>query len=662
MGKPVNIPATQPWQGGTSQHRDKYLQGQSPTPPLNHRLSVAHGLAKRNGTDLIETLSISSSEYVTTLQGRFIVIISDNGIRVYDLLDRQWRPVTSSTGDFDYLANGDRETLRTAEFLDTLIVANRTIATRFETTDDYQVIGRAEFYDDLDDDAQTGPASVGDYAEVLSSDNFAPRGFYKKTLLDTGETLWVRVPPPNSPNGRPIAETLPHQLQYQPSTGEFSWEQPTWDSRMSGSEVDNPAPSWAGSTIDAIAVFNQRLWIIGGGAVTAGDRAAPPRNPYNFYLWDVEEEARVDRIDEFIDDASVGQPLYARAMGNGIAIICSNGLGSFGSGGQRLDAFNGAWRTIERVGFADVEPASTGTDLMVLDSQGLVRWYSWDQGIRPNPPMNDHYQSLLDGREVERLSSSGSTLYVMTDDETFVWQGYPTPRGNVQSAWSRLRFSSDPIHVHRFDGLDFLICEDQLLSYYSREPNIPDDSEHEVCLDARERLQGVYDPKSNETIFELDRDATEATRMFQTFSNNGDQVSREVKPHRIIGNRVYISGDRSEYEHYLGDLYQTRADLPPASFGPSYVRSYWVGLDIGYRISTDFDLEAVVSGETFEEEWTSADMGDVDEMGPLLPKDGQYRFIVRGDSRDIERISIVSESAGYYEIAWWSPRIRGGSR
>ncbi|MFG0299004.1 MAG: hypothetical protein ACF8K1_05315, partial [Phycisphaerales bacterium JB047] len=444
------IQITQLYPGTSDQHPARRRPGQVEVAE-NVRFDIANGATRRNGSDLIGSLGLSTSTdwYLADFKGRYLVAISSSNVRVFDMTDGSEKAVTNTASGYSYLSSVTSEDdIRTAGLLDTFVILNRNVETVFNRSEDYEVAEFVTTYDKLfeanDEDDEPDAfdpttAPIGTVVEVLEDWKETVAGYYEKGEdSETDSTTWTIIPPPNDPNAIPDATTLPHRLVHDVDADTFTYEVCPWRNRLSGTDTTNPAPSWAGSAIDAIAAMQGRLFLIGNSYLTSGEVAAPRRSVFNLYDYNVDNPTDADRIDYAITDSAVGQCLYAEVVGPDLALVCKNGLVVYTSGNDPLTAFNGRDFSIAQFPSSEgVRPGVSAGNLFVLDDNDRINWFVYNEGIRPLGQINDHRPDILDGETVLDLFAIGQTLFVLTESGSVkVHERYVLPEGNQQSAWS----------------------------------------------------------------------------------------------------------------------------------------------------------------------------------------------------------------------------------
>ena len=664
------------YQGTSNQHPAKRAPGQIERA-LNIRLDIGNGATRRNGTDLLATPALSPLKEwrFISFKGRYLVAITNDAVRVFDTTDGSEKTVINSVGDFSYL-NGatERYDIRTAALLDTLVILNRKVETAFQASSTYPVLGVVETFDKLLEAPEDGTgdnplaAPDGSHYEVLEDWKETRAGYYRKGRNDAGAVTWFIVPPPQDDNAVPVAETLPHRLVHDVDADTFTFEVCPWRSRLSGNDATNPAPSWAGSTIDAIAAHQGRFFLIGDSYITAGEAVAPRRSAFNLYDYNVDQASDIDRIDYSITDSSTGPCFYADSVGADLVLACENGIVVYTSGADALTAFNGRDFLIANVPVnGEVRPGVDAGNYFVLDSNRRIHWFIYAEGIRPQGELNDHRPEILEGEEVVDLFTINQTLFVLTDEGTVkVHERYVRPEGNLLSAWSELGFYESPVFVGNYNDKVKLLTKQvfngfTLLNYEHRQPFYAEGFDYEVCLDRRETVTGVYDGSNNRTWFAHSGRLAdlESSLVVITTEKNGDRTNQPLDPIEVEQDRFYVRGDYRG-EHLIGFAYDSLVELSALWAGASDAMPLLSQVNVGHKEATDYIFEATEEGETsVESPWTSSRFG-VTAFGKIEPETGISQHLVLGDAR-YTTLGIRSRSAGYFMIPFVEYKVRARS-
>lgn len=656
------------YEGTSDQHDAKRAPGQV-EEALNIRLDIANGATRRNGTDILEALDLRTDRdwLIESFKGRWIVALCYDDLRIFDAIDGEEMSVINSVGDYNYLSTATaKQDIRTAALLDTLVILNRNVETAFNASASYPVSGTVTTYDKLfeepEDDTGDDPTVVpdGGHFEVLEDWKGTRAGFYQKGRNDAGAIEWTIVAPPQDDNAVPDPTTLPHRLVHDVDAGTFTYEPCPWRSRLSGSDATNPAPSWAGEKLEAIAAHQGRFFFAGDSYLTAGEVAAPRRSVFNLYDYNVDVPTDSDRIDYAITDSRVASVLYMESVGADLALVCENGVVVYTSGADALTAFNGRDFTIaELPASEEARPGVSAGNLFVFDDNDRVHWFIYaGEGLIPQGEINAHRPDILQGETVIDLFAIQDTLYVVCESGSVkVHERYVRPEGNLLSAWSELAFFERPIFFGTYnDKLKIMTTDPSagyaLLDYEHRQPFYGESVGFEVCLDRREDVVGVYDFSTNRTAFEhTGRSAALASSLLFDPESN-----QSIEPIGIQGNRFFVNGNKAGVKT-IGFRYESRLTLSKLWAGLSSVLPLLSQVNVLHKDSTDYILEVEEQGETaIRSPWTSTLVG-VNTFGTVVAETGISKHLAMGDARDTA-IRITSDSAGYFQVPAIEMRVR----
>lgn len=147
-------------------------------------------------------------------------------------------------------------------------------------------------------------APAGYTVEVAGDPNGAEAGNYYVRYDPVGK-VWTECVRPAVPV-KIEASTMPHELVRQ-SNGVFAFRRVEWADRVIGDADSNPLPSFINNTINDIAFFRNRLWLISGENVVGSESA----EYFNFWMTTASDLLDTDPIDVSTSTARVNILNYA---------------------------------------------------------------------------------------------------------------------------------------------------------------------------------------------------------------------------------------------------------------------------------------------------------------------------------------------------------------
>ena len=226
---------------------------------INGLATIAEGLAKRPPTQHVAQLTATdiTSAFTHTINRdtteRFEVIIIDDDLEVYDLLDGSSVSVSFPDGKL-YLNTTDAQAgFAAVTIADSTFIANKQITVADDgTTSSATLTGTVQEFSDL----PVSPSN-GQIYRIQGQANNEFDDYYVVYTSATG--VWTETIGP-SVTDTFDASTMPHELVYNGST--FTFQEITWDSQLIGDADSVPFPSINGLTISDIFFHRDRLCLL----------------------------------------------------------------------------------------------------------------------------------------------------------------------------------------------------------------------------------------------------------------------------------------------------------------------------------------------------------------------------------------------------------------
>lgn len=215
MGFPQSIKVGELYQGLTNQAPWRHFPGQV-KDILNMSLDISIGSRTRSGTRLVGELG-SALDFTYTVddmrfyhfRGALIIVGSDPGTGdgFIQAFDSETLTELVVTGDFTYIDDTWKDTIRFTAIRDAILVMNREVVPQALASGNYTVEGTVSTADDL-----PITANLDDQYYVESSSGSTPRGFYQADVATPTTQDWTRISAPLQDDAVLQGASMPHQL------------------------------------------------------------------------------------------------------------------------------------------------------------------------------------------------------------------------------------------------------------------------------------------------------------------------------------------------------------------------------------------------------------------------------------------------------------------
>jgi len=304
---------------GVSQQNPTLRQPSQAEGQINMYGTVQDGLRKRPPFQHLAQVTTDdwSTAHVHTINRdvseRYIVIVSDGDLKVFDAEDGTEKTVNFPTGKgyLDIVGGGDAEdSFSISSIADYSFVVNKTVVTATATSatttpatyaDQYQpdiwgepdplryynpngagtLTGTVNTFSDLPHPEDPSPPSNGEIYKIIGYDESNFAGYYVRRAGG----VWEEHYGPGA-NTAMDETTLPHAL-VRLANGEFDFTPFKWTDRQVGNATSNPAATFIGRTINGVFYWKNRLGFITDENVvmsTSGDYGNFWRNTMTILL------------------------------------------------------------------------------------------------------------------------------------------------------------------------------------------------------------------------------------------------------------------------------------------------------------------------------------------------------------------------------------------
>ena len=721
----VQLPAA-PLTGGVSTQPPANRFATQTTTSDNSLLYINRGLEKRYGGTYVSQINYTGAPNGATTQWvrrdstttYFIVInkeaVGNDVIQVFGA-DGVKKTVTVSSIAETYIKSGVGKataTIVTETIGDTTFILNNTVTTA--------LTGSATTYADLTaigtltiPPSGSGDELVGYHMNLTSTDVGYPVGIYE--ILSTGENgPWYERKKTEAANSSIDASTMPMRLVYDPATDTLDCDVAPWNDRLSGDATVNPGPSFIGSKLISMTLFQDRLWF-GGGQFVASSQAG---DLYNLWIDDWTTVVDSDPIDITLSSQSVNSAQFLIPFDRTLLVL-ADGARQWEL--QALSAFTPAETNLVDTTNYQVSnlafPVKIANQLYFLSDQGRYT-YMWeyfpnfdrDSNIGEN--VSQHVEGYIpDGVSKMSASENNNLVFCWSPEEDNVLYLYTTAwrvTNKVQSSWSRWVFDSDTsifsfeainntLYVVHKDDSENLWLEtipitppdptsdgsitDSVLYGISTESGevLTTESEIELVLDQGESsgigfhammdrkyvATGTYSSTSKKTTFTLpfaDANIDSVVLADQWGDRKGQVVSSITSVYNGT-TLVRVSGDYSTYPCVLGKSYSHTVQLSPPFVknendivvqGNLHIRN----LDILFEDAVTFDVIVTPRGrEPKTRRFLSSRYGSAVFGASALQSYGKFTVLVRGDATDT---TIVLKNDSVFPCTFTNLEFLGG--
>ena len=237
-------------------------------------------------------------------------------------------------------------------------------------------------------------------------------------------------------------DTMPHILEYDFGTDEFTFDAAAWENREAGNEDSNANPTFIGKTIEDLAYFQGRLVILSGPAVIM----SRTNKPLDFWLNSATILADDDRID--VQSTAKGVRKMIRAIPHNRDLVVFANKGQFIVFGRNQITPKNSALVLTTNFEADMtaSPAPAGRNIFFAFKfgtyTGIREFFTQDgQDANDSRPITQHVNKYLEGNVTTLTSTSNfDVLFVQTStgQTTIYFYEYTwLDDKKVQSSWSR---------------------------------------------------------------------------------------------------------------------------------------------------------------------------------------------------------------------------------
>lgn len=592
---------------------------------LNTWSSMSDGLAKRPPLELVAQISNGFSEDVfihyinRDTSERYCAIIDGGTIRVFDALTGSEKTVNAPEG-YNYLGTGSNfKAVTVADY--TFIVNSDVTCTLAPAGTDlspdpttYVWLNRTPAYainvpiadlsgftggfggTALQYAPNTGAgvfrgelpsieklpetAANGDLYKITGS---VETGFVSYYVVRSG-SVWNETVSPDQINAfEPL--TMPHALVRE-ADGTFTFGPFSWAPRRVGDADSNPAPTFIGKTISDVFFYQNRLGFLVDENIVfscAGDFG-------NFWRNTVLDYITSDVIDHAVATTSISLLKYAVPFNDGIMAFADQTQFSIANGEEGLSPESLAISPVTNYEInVGVRPVNIGMEVYFCgDSNGgsvvweYTRIEQGDSLIAAE--ISAHVPGYIPARLKQLVSApNAKALFAITPaGDIYVYQFYWSGNEKIQSAWRKWDIAGQALAARQMDDYLYVVVRRSDGIFLTRmnleEGAKPADQQHQIYLDLRTSLNGVYVDVPDHTTFVLPYVADQSKLQLIRLGDH------PTAPGSLI--------DPSTYVWVNGTTVQVPGYEPKATAGESYRQS----LTFSRQFPLDYQGRAVTTG------------------------------------------------------------------
>jgi len=670
---------------------------------VNGWATLADGLGKRPPTEHVALVRPDAFGPATIhhinrdLSERYIVVVTDGDLRVYNHLTGAQVSVNFPNGKAYLDCQNAAEDFALITVADYTFVVNRRVTCAMlppDTTVDesyyrwlnrnnpgnvYQYpgiympyggvgyMGEKQRFEDLPETAVDGQV----YKIVGSSDN----EFSSYYVIRKGG-VWEEYRDPLLYVNKIDARTMPHALVRE-KDGTFSFAPFSWAERKVGDKTSNPEPTFIGRRINDVLFIQNRL----GFLVDENTVMSAAADFGNFWRNTVTTLVASDPIDVAVTGSEVSILKHAVPFADSLMLFAEQQQFklSWGDFGLTPDSVAITPVTSYKTN-VKARPVRIGRDIyFCADSTAYTRVYEYynrptDAGVSTEAAdITAHVPRYLPkGARKLAADPTNEALFVLTDTHPrriyvykFAW-GSPTEK--TQSAWSYWEFDQNAtiLSVEVLDEHLYLLIQRPDGVYLERlslqSGAKPAQADHQVYLDRRAVVTGVYRPATDDTLFTLPYAPVQS--QLRIVQGNAAPVGKRealIDPSQyrwVNAAAVAVPGNYGGYPCLVGERYTFRYVFSPpflADRQGNILSGYTVlrGLTVYYTdtayfatevapYGTDPQVEYVVPAKLAE--FTGKTLGALSlVLGSPAYHSGDYSFQVYGQA-DVARVSLINDS------------------
>lgn len=549
--------------GGVSQQDESIRATSQVTEAVNCWLSPAHGNGKRPPTQLVAILPpevVDGNFFHSVVRDRFeryLVVVNDLGVRVFDHMYQKEYTVSMAAGALDYLQgnwtdpvippipggggvtippggpihygggdgppsyeapplpplNDSYRNFKALTISDSTFIVNKSMKVKMLSELSPGTAGPSfQLFTDIPDGEPDGPILTIQGDPENDMDTYYVQGIGVKLFKEVAKQGIVH---------RYDFTTMPHVLKripddVNPDGFYFSFGPHDWDIRPAGDEKSNPPASFVGNTIQDMFIHRDRLSFVANETIVMSET----NFYFNFWRTTVTQKLDTDIIDTRIPSSSVVSLKHAVPFQQAVMIFGED-LQVQLSGQPVLTSQTVKTDQISNYPNSTlVTPVLAGDSLFYIsETSGVIQVREY--GVSDVAVTGD--SADITGHCPRYIPSYARTMCAAPQHDAifiapmygssqlYVYNFHYDERGKQQSAWSRwvLGGSRSVVHMHVIDGCLHMVATNlygslEILKVDLKAKALPGGNlSHDVLLDRRILIQGVWNALGSFTEFTI---------------------------------------------------------------------------------------------------------------------------------------------------------------
>lgn len=261
---------------------------------------------------------------------------------------------------------------------------------------------------------------------------------------------WKEAAAPDTPTTID-ATTMPHILEYDPTTDEFNFKEVEFIARGTGNEVSNPDPSFIGNTISDVSLFQSRLVFVSGNFVIMSRT-----NRFgDFFIGSLSGIVDTDPIDIGSNAQEASAMVWIVPHNKDLCVFSPSA--QFVMYGRTGVTPSNATLSLSTSFESDIgaKPAPCGKNVFFANTFGRysgVREFFTEISGETNDtrPITSHVKKYIEGRIQHFTASSNYDMLLVRTNQNknvlYMYQFIWADNEKIQSSWSKVEFSRDILH------------------------------------------------------------------------------------------------------------------------------------------------------------------------------------------------------------------------
>ena len=309
------------------------------------------------------------------------------------------------------------------------------------------------------------PYAPTDYVvKVQNSEGFDSNAYWLKAVKGgvNNKVTWEESPEPST-FYRFIEDALPHTLVSE-ADGTFTLDKAPWEERRVGNEETNPFPSFVGSKLTSVGVFQNRLFLTSGESVIFSRTS----NFFDFFRETTQTTADSDPVDAFADADEINNLKHHAVLDGDIIFFADNGQFLI-KGDKPITKEGLIFKKVTSYPInTKAKPAVTGESVMFSFISGRyagIREMFTDSftDTKRARPITEHVAEYIEGVPVDMVASPNiNTLLLRTDvsnKEVYVYDWLWSGDQKVQSAMHKWIFGGDVLFAKFIEDKVFFVID-----------------------------------------------------------------------------------------------------------------------------------------------------------------------------------------------------------